>query len=137
MMFRTILGSDHVNSGKNGVIHRNQQTMACQVLVYCKKIWSCLVFIKLYPPYWINIIDTCPPGFSELPPALVCRISHICNSTFGWQLWTFVKSKLKGLFFTAQENHRLKFQVKFVGVYLCHPRNCKMTASSRKSRIFS
>ena len=33
LMLRTILGSDQVNSGKNGVKHRNQQTITCEVLV--------------------------------------------------------------------------------------------------------
>ena len=56
-MFKTILGSAQVNSGGNnfrfssgkfGGKHRNQQTITCQVLTELNKIWSCLIFIKLY-----------------------------------------------------------------------------------------
>ena len=33
---------------KNRVIQLNQQTIRCQVLADMIKIWSCLIFIKLY-----------------------------------------------------------------------------------------
>ena len=36
------------SSGKFGGKHRNQQTITCQVLAEINKIWSCLIFIKLY-----------------------------------------------------------------------------------------
>ena len=36
------------SSGKFGGKHRNQQTITCQVLAELNKIWSCLIFIKLY-----------------------------------------------------------------------------------------
>ena len=36
------------SSGKFGGKHRNQQTITCQVLAQLNKIWSCLIFIKLY-----------------------------------------------------------------------------------------
>ena len=36
------------SSGKFGAKHRNQQTNTCQVLAELNKIWSCLIFIKLY-----------------------------------------------------------------------------------------
>ena len=36
------------SSGKFGAKHRNQQTITCQVLAESNKIWSCLIFIKLY-----------------------------------------------------------------------------------------
>ena len=36
------------SSGKFGGKHRNQQTIICQVLAELNKIWSCLIFIKLY-----------------------------------------------------------------------------------------
>jgi hypothetical protein len=39
------------SSGKFGGKHKNQQTISCQVLAELnKKIWSCLIFIKLYIP---------------------------------------------------------------------------------------
>ena len=38
-----------ISSGKFGEKHRNQQTITCQVLAELNKIWSCLIFIKLYP----------------------------------------------------------------------------------------
>ena len=34
--------------GKNREIQLNQQTIRCQVLADMIKIWSCLIFIKLY-----------------------------------------------------------------------------------------
>ena len=39
------------SSGKFGGKHRNQQTTTCQVLAELNKIWSCLIFIKLYMEY--------------------------------------------------------------------------------------
>ena len=33
---------------KNREIQQNQQTIQCQVLAYLNKIWSRLIFIKLY-----------------------------------------------------------------------------------------
>ena len=37
-----------LSSGKFGAKRRNQQTINCQVLAELNKIWSCLIFIKLY-----------------------------------------------------------------------------------------
>ena len=56
LMFRTILGSDQVNSGKNRVIHRNQQTIAWQVL-------SFLVFIALGLLLLLNHTFLCGNSF--------------------------------------------------------------------------
>ena len=36
------------SSGKFRDKHRNQQTITCPVLAELNKIWSCLIFIKLY-----------------------------------------------------------------------------------------
>ena len=36
------------SSGKFGGKNRNQQTITCQVLAELNKIWSCLIFIRLY-----------------------------------------------------------------------------------------
>ena len=36
------------SSGKFVAKHRNHQTITCQVLAELNKIWSCLIFIKLY-----------------------------------------------------------------------------------------
>ena len=44
-MFKIVSG---FSSGKFGVKHRNQQTITCQVSAELNKIWSCLIFIKLY-----------------------------------------------------------------------------------------
>ena len=46
-MSKTILAF-RFSSGKFGGKHRNQQTIICQVLAELNKIWSCLIFIKLY-----------------------------------------------------------------------------------------
>ena len=37
------------SSGKFEAKHRNQLTIICQVLAELFKIWSCLIFIQLYP----------------------------------------------------------------------------------------
>ena len=36
-----------LSSGKFRAKHRNQQTITCQVLAELKRIWSCLIFIRL------------------------------------------------------------------------------------------
>jgi hypothetical protein len=46
-MFRTILGSDQINSDEK---YRNQQTIACQVLVYKKKNMELShIFLAVHP----------------------------------------------------------------------------------------
>jgi hypothetical protein len=40
--------SHHEKTGEFREIQLNQQTIRCQVLAWVKKIWSCLLFIKLY-----------------------------------------------------------------------------------------
>ena len=39
---------------KNREIQLNQQTIRCQVLTSLNKVWSCLIFIKLYEIMKIN-----------------------------------------------------------------------------------
>ena len=48
MICRIILWSGHAKTGKNREKRKNQQTIRCQVLAQLNKIWSCLIFIKLY-----------------------------------------------------------------------------------------
>ena len=45
---KTILWSDRARTWKFREIQVNQQTIRCQVLAWVQKIWSCLLFIKLY-----------------------------------------------------------------------------------------
>ena len=47
----TILWSHHAKTGEFREIQLNQQTIRCQVLAWVQKIWSCLLFIKLYT-FW-------------------------------------------------------------------------------------
>ena len=39
------------SSGRFGGKYRNQQTITCQVLAELNKIWSCLIFTKLYKQF--------------------------------------------------------------------------------------
>ena len=44
-----------LSSGKFGAKHRNQQTITSQVLAELNKLWSCLIFIKLYTSSLENV----------------------------------------------------------------------------------
>ena len=47
---------------KNREIQLNQQTIRCQVLADMIKIWSCLIFIKLYEIFSVYLLDNMKIG---------------------------------------------------------------------------
>ena len=47
----------HARTGKNREIQLNQQTIWCQVLDWLNKLWSCLIFIKLYYLVFLFFFD--------------------------------------------------------------------------------
>ena len=52
LFFSDVQNNFKLSSGKFGAKDRNQQTITCQVLAELNKMWSCLIFTKLYekPP---------------------------------------------------------------------------------------
>ena len=88
------------SSGKFGAKHRNQQTITCQVLAELNKIWSCLIFIKLYVVLVYKTFGFC----KELPVSLVkvsagfsLSFSHLC-CTRKWSWHTATKIHQRGSF---------------------------------------
>ena len=83
---------------KNREIKLNQQTIQCQVLVWLNKIWSRLIFIKLYksgPLFFLSAlpafhvlkieIGCCPPQFYIQLFIVVHFLLHSCeNSKSHW-----------------------------------------------------
>ena len=95
---KRILWSHHARTGKNREIKLNQQTIQCQVLVWLNKIWSRLIFIKLYksgPLFFLSAlpafhvlkieIGCCPPQFYIQLFIVVHFLLHSCeNSKSHW-----------------------------------------------------
>ena len=63
------------SSGKFGGKHRNQQTITCQVLAELNKIWSCLIFIKLYRFQLLLDSREFPQIDFQQVPFLICYTS--------------------------------------------------------------
>ena len=89
-----------LSSGKFGAKHRNQQTITCQVLAELNKIWSYLIFIKLYVVLVYETFGFC----KELPVSLVkvsagfsLSFSHLC-CTRKWSWHTATKIHQRGSF---------------------------------------
>ena len=59
-----------LSSGKFGAKHRNQQTITCQVLAELNKLWSCLIFIKLYRWQFQYHLDNIPFVFHKILPRM-------------------------------------------------------------------
>ena len=68
---RTIFCSHQVNSGKNREIQLNQKTIIRQVLTWLKKIWSCILFIKLYT-------------------SIICKNLPVCLTSFDFFLFSII-----------------------------------------------